>query len=270
VRELFGYTFLGAIPFLKKKGITLGKDTEGWIPELPVKHTPRSPISEAYRMLQANLKFLSSDKALQSIVVTSSVPREGKSTISANLAVAKAQLGCRILLVDGDMRRPVQHHIWGLTNAAGLSDVIVSQAEFKAVVTKVMPNLDVLSAGVIPPNATALLDSKRMASLIEYFSEHYDFVIIDAPPLVAAADALTLGKMTNGVLLVSRPEVLDFTSAAIAKESLEHSDQNVLGLVVNGVIAENESDSYFYFAKEYYVEEDSRTRKLPNASRKAV
>ncbi len=270
VRELFGYTFLGAIPFLKKKGITLGKDTEGWIPELPVKHTPRSPISEAYRMLQANLKFLSSDKALQSIVVTSSVPREGKSTISANLAVAKAQLGCRILLVDGDMRRPVQHHIWGLTNAAGLSDVIVSQAEFKAVVTKVMPNLDVLSAGVIPPNATALLDSKRMASLIEYFSQHYDFVIIDAPPLVAAADALTLGKMTNGVLLVSRPEVLDFTSAAIAKESLEHSDQNVLGLVVNGVIAENESDSYFYFAKEYYVEEDSRTRKLPTAKGKAV
>jgi Mrp family chromosome partitioning ATPase len=109
-----------------------------------------------------------------------------------------------------------------------------------------------------------------MASLIEYFSQLYDFVIIDAPPLVAAADALTLGKMTNGVLLVARPEVLDFTSAAIAKESLEHSDQNVLGLVVNGVIAENESDSYFYFAKEYYVEEDSRTRKLPTAKGKAV
>lgn len=259
-RELFGYTLLGSIPYFGKK-VTPRRQEQDWtIPELPVRDSSRSPVSEAYRMLQANLKFLSSDKALKVIVVTSSVPKEGKSTVSANLASAMAQLGRRVLLVDADMRRPLQHHIWELTNAAGLSDVIVGQAEFSAVVTQVMVKLDVLSAGVIPPNPMALLDSNRMAALIEDFCEDYDFVIIDAPPLVLAADALTLGKMTDGILLVARPGVIDSTSAAAAKESLERCGQNVLGLVVNGVILENESDSYFYYAKGYSGKEDSKTR----------
>ena len=163
-----------------------------------------------------------------------------------------AQLGRRVLLVDADLRHPMQHHIWELTNAAGLSDVLVGQADFEAVVTEGMDNLDVLSSGVIPPNPLALLDSKRMASLIEYFSEHYDFVIIDAPPLVVAADALTLGKMTDGVLLVARPMVVNSISVAACKELLERSGQNVLGLVANGVSLENNSDRYFhYYGKEY-------------------
>ena len=267
-KEMFSYTFLGAIPYFRNKASSRGRETE-LIPELPIKDAPRSSISEAYRMLQANLKFLSSDKQLQVITVTSSVPGEGKSTVSANLAIAKAELGHRVLLVDGDMRRPMQHHIWGLTNAEGLSDAIVGQVELNAAVKKVMPNLDVLTAGVIPPNPLALLDSKRMASLIAD-SQTYDFVIFDAPPLVVAADALTLGKMTDGVLLVARPGVVDSGSAATAKDSLERSEQNVLGLVVNGVIPENESDSYFYFSKEYYVEEDSTSLKLPVQKRKAV
>jgi capsular exopolysaccharide synthesis family protein len=263
--ELFGYTLLGVIPALNKKAIPRGRDKEWTVPELPVRDTPNLPISEAYRMLQANLKFLSSDKALKVIVVTSAVSKEGKSTVSANLAAAIAQLERRVLLVDADMRRPVQHHIWELTNAVGLSDVIVGQAESKAAVTQVMPNLDVLTSGVIPPNPLALLDSKRMASLIEYFSARYDFVIIDAPPLVIAADALTLGKMADGVLLVTRPGVGNSTSAATAKHSLERSCQNVLGLVVNDVELENE-----HYAKEYYVEEDSITRKPSTASRKVL
>lgn len=259
-RELFGYTLLGSIPYFGKKVSHRRKNQELSIPDLPVINIPRSPISEAYRMLQANLKFLSSDKPLKVIAVTSSVPKEGKSTVSANLAAAMAQLGRRVLLVDADMRHPLQHHIWELTNAAGLSDVIVGQAEFDSAVKEVMPKLDVLSAGVIPPNPMALLDSKRMASLIDNFSEQYDFVIIDTPPLVLAADAVTLGKMTDGVLLITRPGVVDSTSAATAKESLERSGQNVLGLVVNGVILENESDSYFYYAKAY-SEEDITPRK---------
>lgn len=260
-RELFGYTLLGSIPYFGKKVSHRRKNQELSIPDLPVINIPRSPISEAYRMLQANLKFLSSDKPLKVIAVTSSVPKEGKSTVSANLAAAMAQLGRRVLLVDADMRHPLQHHIWELTNAAGLSDVIVGQAEFDSVVKEVMPKLDVLSAGVMPPNPMALLDSKRMASLIDNFSEQYDFVIIDTPPLVLAADAVTLGKMTDGILLITRPGVVDSTSAATAKESLERSGQNVLGLVVNGVILENESDSYFYYAKAYSEEDITPRRK---------
>lgn len=256
VRDLFGYTLIAIIPAFGKKIRSRSKEQERTTPELPVRDTPRASISEVYRMLQANLKFLSSDKPIKAIVVTSAVPKEGKSTVSANVAAAMAQLGRRVLLVDADLRHPSQHHTWELTNAGGLSDVLVGQAEFEVVVTEVMDNLDVLSCGVIPPNPLALLDSKRMASLIENFSRTYDFVIIDAPPLILAADALTLGKMTDGILLVARPGVVDSTSAAAAKESLECSGQNVLGLVVNGVIVENESDSYFYYARENFAKEN--------------
>ncbi|HEY9813256.1 MAG TPA: CpsD/CapB family tyrosine-protein kinase, partial [Candidatus Sericytochromatia bacterium] len=181
----------------------------------------------------------------------SSVPKEGKSTVSANLAMAIAQLGRQVLLIDADLHHPQQHHVWALTNEVGLSEVIVSQAELKKAVIRVMPNLDVLPSGVIPPNSLALLDSKRMNSLIKDFSKTYDFIIVDTPPLLLVADALTLGKISDGILLVSRPGVIDKVSASAAKELLGQSNQNVLGLVVNGVRLENEPDSYFHHAKAY-------------------
>ena len=120
IRKLFGYTLLSTIPSLKKKSYLNLKDTDtGSLPEIPVRDNPDLPIADAYRMLQANLKFISSDKALQVIVVTSSVPKEGKSTVSAILAAAMAQLGQRVLLVDADMQNPIQHHLWGVNNVKG-------------------------------------------------------------------------------------------------------------------------------------------------------
>jgi polysaccharide biosynthesis transport protein len=224
------------------------------IPSVITRDLPRSPISEAYRMLQANLKFLSSDKPLKTIVVTSSIPREGKSEVAANLATAIAQVGRRVLLVDADMRRPVQHHVWNLTNSVGLSNVIVDQVDIREAVQEVMPNLDILSAGVMPPNPVALLDSRRMAVLVADFAEQYDFVIFDTPPLSGTADSAVLGKMADGVLLVVRPGVIDSTNAESAKEFLMQSGQRILGMVINGVDTKNEPDNYFYYAKEFDAE----------------
>ncbi|WP_373530608.1 GumC family protein [Nostoc sp.] len=254
IREVFGYTLLGIVPLSVKKVRSRYSDVESTTQTIAVRDTPHSLTSEMYRMIQANLKFLSSDKVLKTIVVTSAVPKEGKSTVSANLAAAIAQLGRKVLLIDADMRVPSQHHLWQLTNAVGLSEVLVGQAEFDIAVSKVMDNLDVLTAGVTPPNPLALLDSKRMASLIENFSSqyNYDFVIIDAPPLLLAADALTLSQMTDGILLVARPGVIDSNSANAAQEMLERSNYNVLGLVVNGIIEKNESSSYMYHGHEYF------------------
>lgn len=256
-REVFGYILLGLIPvFGKSEKITSRSgDTEQVGSKILVRDIPRSPISEAYRMLQANLEFLSSDKELKVIVVTSSVPQEGKSTLCANLAVAIAQSERRVLLVDADMRQPAQHKIWNLLNQAGLSNVLVGKAELRKVIKKVMVNLHILTAGVTPPNPMAILKSKRMASLIEIFSSNYDFVIIDTPSLNIAADAPILGKMADGILLVVRPGVVDSASAAAAQEFLEQSGQNVLGMVVNGAISNNKP--YSYYSKEYYTEEDS-------------
>ncbi len=261
-RELFGYTLLGVIPsFGRSRKVAPGdEDATLSTPVVVVKDTPCAPICEAYRMLQANLKFLSSDRELKVIVVTSSVPQEGKSTLSANLAAAMAQPGHRVLLVDADLRRPRQHRIWDLLNEVGLSNIIIGQAELRIAIKEVMPNLDVLTAGAIPPNPGDLLASKRMATLIESFPDSYDFVIIDTPSLTVAADAPILGKSADGTLLVVRPGVVDAASARSAKELLERSGQNLLGQVINGVISENEPHSYYHYTREYYAEEDSTVR----------
>ncbi len=251
IRKLLGYTLLSTIPSLKKKSYLNLKETDMGIPEIPVRDNPDLPIADAYRMLQANLKFISSDKPHRVIVVTSSVPKEGKSTVSANLAAAIAQLGQRVLLVDADMQNPLQHHLWGVNNRTGLSDIIVGQVEFETVVSAGMLSLDILSAGAITPNPLFLLDSRKMENLIVDFKNTYDFVIIDAPSLVMRADALALGKMADGVLLVARPGILTNGDASTAKEALERSGQNVLGMVVNGVIPDNESESYFNYVKDY-------------------
>jgi len=261
-RELFGSPLLGVIPAFGKSGKSRPPvgDLEPIVPRIVARDMPRSPIGQAYQMLQANLKFLSSDKQLKAIVVTSSVPKEGKSEVSANLAAVMAQVGRRVLLVDADMRHPSQHHLWELTNSVGLSNVIVGEAEFKTAVREVMPRLDVLTAGVIPPNPVALLDSKRMASLIETFLKSYDCVLIDTPPLAGIADAPILGKMVDGILLVVRPGIVDSASAKAAKDFITRSGQNVLGLVANGVIIKNEPDSYFYYTKEQDNEQDTASK----------
>jgi capsular exopolysaccharide synthesis family protein len=258
IREVFGYPLLGVIPLSANKTNSRKRDAELTNPEIAVRDMPNSLTSEIYRMIQANLKFLSSDKVVKTIVVTSAVPKEGKSTVSANLATAIAQLGRRVLLIDADMRVPSQHHLWQLTNVAGLSEVLVGQSAFDIAVNKVIDNLDVLTAGVRPPNPLALLDSKRMASLIEDFSSKYDCVIIDAPPALLAADALALSQMSDGILLVSRPGVIDSSSAPALQEMLDRANHNILGLVVNGIIDKHESSNYFYHASEYFSPQKSR------------
>ncbi|MEB3217948.1 MAG: polysaccharide biosynthesis tyrosine autokinase [Nostocales cyanobacterium 94392] len=252
-KELTGLTLLGVIPdFSKpKKSILSKQEIETAYPTLMVRDAPRSPISEAFRMLRANLKFMSADKELKVIVVTSSVPQEGKSTVAANLATSMAQMERRVLLIDGDLHRPSQHHIWELPNSEGLSNVIVGQIEVMKAIKKGMDNLDVLTCGAVPPSPASLLDSKRMASLIDSFRSYYDYVIIDAPSLNLAADAATLGQMADGVLLVVRPGVVDSVNAAFACEMLEKSGQNVLGQVVNGVVQKNERHMNYYYKEEY-------------------
>jgi len=251
-RELFQYTLLGVIPSVGrngKKGFYL-PGVEQQIPRVVGKDIPHYPVGDAYQMLQANLNFLSSDKKLKAIVVTSSVSKEGKSEVAANLAMTMAQLGRRVLLVDADMRHPVQHHIWEMTNAVGLSNVIVDQVTRDAAVQEIMPNLYVLPSGVVPPNPVALLDSQRMAALVASFAKDYDFVIFDTPTLAGTADAAVLSKLADGILLVVRPGVINYASANAAKEFLKQLGQQVLGMVINGVNVKSEPDSYFYYSRE--------------------
>jgi polysaccharide biosynthesis transport protein len=251
-RELFRYTLLGVIPLINSnsKKSSFLPPIDRPIPRVIGTDIPQFPIGDAYQMLQANLKFLSSDKQLKAVVVTSSVAKEGKSEVAVNLAVTMAQVGRRVLLVDADMRHPIQHHVWSMTNAAGLSNILVDELPIEIAVQEVIPNLYVLSSGVVPPNPVALLDSRRMVSLVNTFVKYYDFVIFDTPPLAGTADAAVLGKLADGILLVVRPGVVDSASASAAKEFLTQSGQHVLGMVINGVNVKREPDSYFYYTKE--------------------
>lgn len=250
-KQAFGVPLLGVIPHhVKFKNAASAGMYSDQLADPVIRDAPASALTAAYRMLQANLKFLNSDREAKIITVTSSMPKEGKSTVSANLALAMAQSGRRVLLVDADMHRPIQHRIWDLSNEIGLSNTIVEHTHLQTAAKNVMPNLSVLTSGVTPPNSLALLDSQRMAALVEQAASEYDVVIIDTPPLGGASDALILGKMGDGILLVVRPEWVDQGSAALAKGLLEQTGQTVLGLVANGVIAGNEPHSHYYFVNQ--------------------
>ena len=180
-------------------------------------------------------------------MISSAVPREGKSEVAANLAATIAQSGRRVLLVDADMRNPSQHHLWGIVNSVGLSNVVVDQNELRQAVKPITSNLSILTAGVMPPNPLAIIDSEAMTAFVETVARDYDYVLFDSPPLAGTADAAVLGKMADGVLVVVRPGVADSASVAAAKSLLARSEPNILGLVANGVNVRYEPDSYFYY-----------------------
>jgi capsular exopolysaccharide synthesis family protein len=243
-RDLFKYTLLGVIPTIE-----MPSDADPEVPNVITREHSSFAAQEAYQMLQANLRFLTSE-TLRSIVVTSAVGKEGKSTVAANLAAAMAQVKQRVLLVDANFRTPCQHRVWNFTNLIGLSNVIVDQVRFDAAIQQVTPHLHLLPAGVIPPNPVSLLDSRQMEELIEQFTQIYDFVIFDAPSLSGTVDSTVLNKMTDGTLFVVRPGTIDAATGKAAKEYLTQSGQKVLGMVINHFDVSKEPDSYFYHNKK--------------------
>ncbi len=213
-------------------------------------------------MLNTNLGFTISDKELQVILITSSTSGEGKSFVAANLAVAASHVGKRVLLIDCDMRRPRQHRIWEIPNLLGLSNILAGQNEVKPAIHKVFLNVDMLPAGKIPPNPVTLLDSQRMADLIEEARQDYDFVIIDSPPLTAVTDPLIIGKFADGLLLVVRPGRVEYSALKSSKSLLNQSKVPVLGMAVNGVSEESGYGGYYYYRgyRGYYREREETSK----------
>ena len=258
VENIFAYPLQGVVPELNlaEEGEQLRlTGSKKALPEHIAGDASMMPLREAYRNIQVNLKLSDKDNEQKIVAVTSSVPQEGKSSVSANLAVARAQCGQRVLLVDADMRRPTQHHIWEISNQVGLSNILNHEIKWEDSIQNVMPNLDVLTAGTVTDNPISLLDSSFMEALIDNVSQHYDRVILDTPPLIGIADTKIISKLIDGFLFVVRPGIADYSSASAAKKMLDATGQKVLGVIVNGA---NMSHEPYYYNNYYYAErEDS-------------
>ena len=185
---------------------------------------PKSSISEQYRMIRTNIEFASVDKKIQSIVVTSAVPSDGKSTTASNLAIVLAQTGKQVLLVDADLRKPSIHYAFNLSNMQGLTSVLVEQTTLKNVISRIdIPNLSVLTSGPIPPSPSELLNSKKMRLIIEELTETFDYIIFDTPPVLAVTDPQVLSDQCDGILMVLKNGETTKEAALKAKELLQKS-----------------------------------------------
>ncbi len=245
IKKRFAYQTIGITPL----------EAPEYQGRIVTREEPDSFSSEVYRMIQANLKFLTSDKPPKVILITSSVPEEGKSTVTANLAAAISQLGRNVLLIDGDLRRSSQHSLWDVGNNKGLKDILTSNINLSSVVSQPMPKLTLLTSGLVNSNPLALLDSPAMSDLVGRSRREYDLILIDAPPLPVTADVLTLSKLVDGIVFVTRPGVVEQDSADLAQETLETTGQKVLGMIINGV-KPSDFDRYSYhgrYAKSYYT-----------------
>lgn len=207
----------------------------------------RSPIAEQYRTIRTNLQFASVDHPLQTILITSSSPAEGKSITAANLAVVYAQQGKRVLLIDADLRKPTVHYTFRLNNIRGLSNILVGESTLEDMVEdSSIDHLDVLTCGPIPPNPSELLGSKRMDSLIEHAKTIYDIIIFDTPPILAVTDAQILANYVDGTLLIIRSGITEYEMAIKAKEALQQTTAKILGTVLNDR-EKKAANSYYYY-----------------------
>ena len=208
---------------------------------------PRSPVSEAYRTLRTNLEFFSLDEPVRTLVVTSPGAKDGKSTVLANLAVALAQGGKRVILVDCDLRRPTQHTMFGLDNATGLTTMMLDEAAQSKPPLRETPvdGLRVLTAGPLPPNPAELLGSRRMKETLAALLKKADVLLFDAPPVLAVTDALVLAVRTDGVLLVVKAGGTTREHVEQAKERLERVNARIVGAVLNNAPTDAMLQGYY-------------------------
>ncbi len=242
--ELLGLPTLGVIAQVT---------TNGTGPETVTMAHPKSPFSEAYRMLRTNLRYsVAAGDKRRVYLVTSVGPAEGKTTTAANLAVVMAQGGQRTILVDADLRRPRIHKVFDCANEVGLTSLLVGEVESldEALRSTEVDGLRVLPCGAVPPNPAELLGSARMAHLLDELSAHADIVILDSPPILAVTDAGILAGMGTGTILVAEAGETRLEAFAQGAELVKKTGGNLLGIVLNRLHSKH--GGYYYYHYNYY------------------
>lgn len=237
--------------------------TKLWPPSsraTPYGYYGSSSLWEAFYLLHTNVRMLGSDSSIRSVLVSSALPGDGKSTVSVHLAQAAATMGQRVLIVDADMRNPTVNKLLGVHNLKGLSDFIANRIPVQDVIQSApqLPNLYVLPAGQIPPDPTKLLSSQKMQYLMEKLPQSFDLVIFDAPPLTGLADATLLATHTNGMILVASMGKTNRTVLAQALDAIRTAQLPILGIVANRLKSGNPA-VYEYYYRNYYHRTGDRT-----------
>jgi len=264
--ERRGIYILAIIPAIKKnkknrksrKYLSKMPDVDKLQRRLITTEDPKSPISEAYRGLRTSMMYNSSNKKCSIILVSSSGPGEGKTTTIANTAITYANLDKKTLLIDADLRKPVIHNIFKLDKTPGLTSYLSGYSNIDQIINKSdIPNLDILTSGIIPPNPSELLNSKKMEGLLEKLKDKYDVIMFDTPPLIAVTDGYILMKFVTQFMLVIRSGVTQKLALERVLNDLKHNNIKLSGAVLNAVSEEHTYGAGYYDYYQYYASESN-------------
>ena len=207
---------------------------------------PKSYYAEAFRTIKTNIKYSSADKHKKVLLVTSTEAGEGKSTISSNLALSLSQDNKKVIIIDGDLRKPSVHKQFRISGSVGLTELLIGEEALEKIKHKINPYLDAIASGHIPPNPAELLASEEMEKVIEKLREEYDYVIIDTNPIGLVADAQILSSKVDGVILVARYEKTKKENLLSCKKMIDQVGGDTIGVVLNG-IDEKRGKYYYYY-----------------------
>lgn len=292
VEEFLGVPVVGVIPFMGTEEIkdTLLKKKDTELPEevlelnarLVSHFAPKSTMAESYRALRTGIDFITTERKIKSIAITSSSMREGKTTVASNFAMTTAQIGKKVLLIDGDLRKPMINTIFGIEREPGLTDVILGNYTWEEVIktdtdimmgklgmediTTTAPginNLNIITSGLIPPNTAELLNSSKMNEILSQVRESYDVILVDASPVLPTTDAVILSAKADGVIMVYQVGQISRGALKRAKSQLENAKATVIGVVLNGLKPETGKDYKDYGYYGYYYGYGAEHAEIP-------
>lgn len=270
IEKYLGLPALAAIPSIeslqKRRLALVGGNEESpsnQSSELLIHTDSRSSIAEAYRQLRTSILLSSAGHAPKSLLITSSLPAEGKTTTATNTAISLAQTGAKVLLIDADMRRPRLHGVFNISNAVGLSTVLSTELSREEIVDSVQydkaANLHLLPSGPVPPNPAELIGSEQMAKVFNILREEFTHVVVDSPPIASFTDGVLIASMVDGVILVVHSGKSSRQVVRRSRQLLQDVGAKVFGVVLNKVNLRSQDNNYYYqsyYHRSYYRQDD--------------